>query len=294
MNNPDAAVEQIDETATPGAEPDLSLNPHQGHLVPPEGDEDKPDDEPKTDAKEADSPSDSEGDTDKKEPDENADRKLERKLGELAFENRQLKRRLEQQPQPGEPDADEPLKALKDFDYDEAAFNGYLVDEITSRAEKRLEQRSTANSQQTAAERQQVEFEVREEVFEAENPGFKERLHADDLMITREMASFITDPDSEVGLHVGDYLASNKAEAARIAVLTPTAQAREMTKLETKIGKEVAKAKAEKTKASNAPPPPSTVDGLDPGLKVSPTDPATADKMSDEAWLKARNKQLSK
>jgi len=108
------------------------------------------------------------------------------------------------------------------------------------------------------------------------------------------MAMFIADPASEVGLHVGDFLSQNKAESARIAGLPSTEQFREMTKLETRIGKEVKKAAAEANKASDAPDPPTGLDGEDPGHASDPSDPADAGKMSDSEWLAARNKQLEK
>lgn len=296
MNEPLAADEPIVETEV--AQPDLSLNPHLGRLVEPEGD--KPEqDAGEDDEKVADSPSDEEGDLDKTEPDDQPkenDDVLRKKVGELAFENRQLKRQLEerQKAEPEAPEQHQPLKTLKDFEYNEQAFNEYLVDETASRTAAKLAAEQREQSGKTEEQKRADAFASREDAFEAESPGFKERLHADDLAISPEMALFIADPESDVGLHVGDYLSQNKAEAARIAALSPPGQFREMAKLETRIGKEVAKAKAEKTRASKAPEPPATIDGTDPGITRNPAKPADADKMSDAEWLKAREKQLAK
>ena len=300
MNDTATADESVVENDQ-GAEPELSLDPHVMGKTLPQGDsEEKPaseDDE----VKDSDSPSDGEDNADK-QPDESdadqADEKSEadirKALGKLAYENRQLKRQLEQRQEVApEGDADsKPLKTLKDFDYDEQAFNSYLVEEISERAAQKQERRQHMSKAEEAAQKAADEFAAREDAFEAENPGFKERLHADDLRITQEMAMFITDPESEVGLHVGDYLSRNPEEATKIASMNPTAQVREMTKLEARIGKEVAKAQSAKSKTSKAPAPPKPVDGTDPGVKVAPTDPKS-DKMSDAEWLKAREKQLA-
>ena len=291
MNNPDPAVVDNDEATATGAEPDLSLNPHLGRLVEPEGDDQAEAEASEDEAKADDSPSSGEGDTESK-PD---DSKKVKAVEELAFENRQLKRRLEaleQQAPPEQPAAPEPLKTLKDFDYDEQQYNGYLKDTIKAEVAAELRAEVRGEQHKTEAQRRQDAFQAREDAFEAESPGFKERLHKPDLMITNEMAVFISDPSSDVGLHVGDFLATNPSEAARIAALEPTSQMREMVKLESKVSKEVAKVKAEKSKASNAPPPPSGIDGTDPGFRKDPTNPADADKMSDEEWRKARDKQL--
>lgn len=303
MNEPAAASEQIAETE-PGVDPNLSLNPHMGHLDPDQASDDAQDDKPKSEEqpeKEADSPPAGEDNAEKQpdDPKPEDDDVLRKKVGELAFENRQLKRQLEAQQateaeDAGEP-APEPLKTLKDFEYDEQAFNEYLIGVAEERVEKRLSKKQTKVQADTEAQRRADEFAAREDAFEAENPGFKERLHDENLRISQEMAMFISDPSNDVGLHVGDYLSRNPTEAARIAGLPAPQQMREMVGLETRIGKEVAKAKAEKEKASKAPEPPANpIDGTDPGGASDPTNPADADKMSDEEWLAARNKQLNK
>ena len=305
MNDPNPAAEDNGEAAAaaPGAEPELSYNPHMGHLVEPEGDDEPAPDAEKDKAKEGDSPSPGEGDTEPKPDDEPSDKKAKR-IEELAYENRRLQRELKEakEAKPEEdddtplPEDDEPLKTLKDFDYDEQKFNRYLIEKGAELADKRRAQKAAEKekaTERTEAQKRQDEFDARVEAFDADHPGFKDRLHADDLKISREMAAFIADPDSEVGFHVGDYLSQNKEEAAKIADMSPTQQMREMTKLEAKIGKEIAKANAEKKKASTAPEPPANpVDGTDPGTDLNPADPAQADKMSDEEWLAARNKQV--
>jgi hypothetical protein len=295
MTDHDAASEQIAETE-PGVESlDRQLNPHLGHMDPDQqSDDNRGSDQDGQAAEETgDSPAPDEEKVDK-QPDDHG---LQSKVAELAFENRQLKRQLEQRQtaEPEAPEQREPLKTLKDFGYDEQAFNEYLIDEGSRRAEARMERRQAETTQVTEAERLRDEFASREDAFEAENPGFKERLHKEDLKITPEMASFIMDPTSEVGLHVGDYLARNSVEAAKIAALNETGQVREMVKLEERIGKEVKKAKAAKSKTSQAPEPPvNPVDGSDPGISLDPANPKDAEAMTDEEWQAARNRQLEK
>lgn len=297
MNEPAPADEVVVETEE-GVNLDHQMNPHMGDQDPdqaqPDGDTDDGTQAVKDD--ESETPPDGKEKAETK-PDGDA---LQRKVGELAYENRQLKRQIEAGQQqaaeePGEVQP-EPLKTLKDFGYDEQQFNSYLIEKGAELGAKRARAALETDTATTEAEGRQREFEIREDAFEAENPGFKERIHADDLMISPEMAMFIADPASEVGLHVGDFLAQNKTEAARIAGLPPTQIMREMTKLETRIGKEVAKAKAAKNEASGAPPPPgNAIDGSDPGVKTrDPSNPADADDMDDDEWLAARNKQLEK
>ena len=291
MNEPAPAdaVESVEND--PGIDPDLALNPHIAPPAEPDGDQ--------AEDQDGDTSSPSEETTEKKPDDLPKEDNLQKKIGELAFENRQLKRQLEQRQAQESQEANEPepepLKTLKDFGYDEQAFNRYLIEEGAKLGEQRARRVAQEQSGQTEAQRRADEFAAREDAFEAENPGFKTRLHDDNLRISPEMAMFIADPTSDVGLHVGDYLSRNPTESAKIAGMEPTAQMREMIKLEARIGKEVAKAKAEKTKASTAPEPPSNpVDGTDPGIGGDPSRPADADKMSDEEWIAARNRQLEK
>jgi hypothetical protein len=292
MNDPNPASEEIAETE-PGID-QKQFGTHLGHMDPDQqqpdgGSEEQTEAQPTEDG--AATPAAGEEDAAKK-PDDDA---LQRKVGELAFENRQLKRQLEAGQAPVSDDTPpEPLKTLKDFNYDEQAFNEYLIEEGARRGEERAVRRQQEATVRTEAERRADEFASREDAFEAENPGFKERLHDDNLHISQEMAMFIADPANEVGLHVGDFLARNPTEAARIAGLPPTAQFREMVALESKVSKEVAKVKAEKDKASGAPPPPTqTVGEGDPGIgDVDPSSPKS-DKLSDEEWLRQRQKQLN-
>lgn len=295
--NDHAAAPVLDGEASvdaAGDAPDLSLNPHLGHLDPDQAEAGKDEaGKEKGEAKVSDSPSDGE-DNAVKEPDDRESLR-EKKVEELAYENRQLKRQLQQRAKVQEESKPEPLKTLKDFGYDEQAFNEYIVDRATERAAARMERRYEATRADDEAQRRADTFAAREAAFEAENPGFTERLHSEDLRITPEMASFIMDPDNEVGLHVGDYLSRNPKEAARIASLSEVAQARAMVTLESKVSSELAKVKAEKSKASKAPEPPANpVDGTDPGVSRDPSDPKTADKMSDDEWFKARERQLEK
>jgi hypothetical protein len=289
MNEPAPADEVVVETE-PEIDPNLSLNPHMGTGEP----EPTPDGEqaPTGDDQDGETPAPGE-ETAEPKPDDDA---LQRKVGELAYENRQLRRELEAKAAAAEPEDDtpaEPLKTLKDFNYDEQAFNEYLVEETSARTAKKLARTQAQSAGQTEAQRRADEFGAREDAFEAEHPGFKERMHKDDLMISPEMAMFIADPTSEVGLHVGDYLSQNPTEAAKIAGMNPTTQMREMIKLESRIGKEVKKAAAAKTETSKAPKPPANaLDGTDPGVSGDPANPADADKMSDDEWLQRRNKQL--
>lgn len=88
--------------------------------------------------------------------------------------------------------------------------------------------------------------------------------------------------DSEVGVEMGMYLASNPADAVRLAQLNPVQQARELTRLEAKI-QSAPKVKRQ----TSAPPPPKTVEAA-----ASPVGQKSPTEMSDaeySAWYRKRN-----
>lgn len=279
MTDENAAVVLDDETGADASQDDA------GQVAKPEG---EPTDD-SSEGSEGDSPPPAEGSGDENEP---GDAKQKR-IAELAYENRQLKRELDaskgSDDEPAEP---EPIKTLKDFGYDEQKFNDYLID----KAAERVAATSQKSSRATEAQRAEDEYSAREAAYAADKSDFMELVHHDDLRISPEMARFMKDPESDVGLDVAYHLGKNPNEAARIAALPETGQYREMVKLESKIAKSKAKLAAEKSKPSNAPEPPARgVGDGDPGSAkpVSAGDPKS-DDLSDAEWLAQRNKDLSK
>lgn len=107
---------------------------------------------------------------------------------------------------------------------------------------------------------------------------------ADDVQITRDMVIAMADADDPGA--IAYHLGKNKAEAARIATLSPLAQAREIGKLEVKL-----QAKPEK-------PKPKTTEAPDPIDPVGGSDGTPAKKelgeMSFSEFEKERNAQEEK
>ena len=257
----------------------------EDEVVTPDGD----DSESEAEQNEADSPPAVEENDDETESDD----ARQKRIAELAFENRQLKRQLEARQQRPESTAEAaPVKTLKDFDYDEVAFNDYLIDESSNRAEARAARRQQSTEQQ----RQFDQFRAEADAFDTKVAGFADKLFAESTPITQEVALHLQDADSdpEVRLRVAEcLLKDDMKELKRIGSMNTVGQHAELLKIKGNIAKEIAKVNAEKTKGSKAPAPPKPIDGNEPGVnRKSPSDPTTADKMSDKEWIAARNKQI--
>lgn len=177
-------------------------------------------------------------------------------------------------------EADEDIKTLADFKYDEKAYGKYMRQLARDDAKREADAvRSEIKGDQTEAQKAE-ELSTFQERAETWAKG--QKLEKIDLMfaspadggpsVSGTMAEAIM--SSEHGPEVLNYLTRNQAESRRIHKLSPVQQAREIGKLEAKF----AAAPADRT-VSGAPPPHETVKGAS---DVSVTkDPA---KMSDSEW----------
>lgn len=89
--------------------------------------------------------------------------------------------------------------------------------------------------------------------------------------------------EAENGEDIAYYLGKNMKEAHRIAALPPTAQIREIGKLEAKLAAEPPKPKT----ASKAPPPITPLAGTTPAENAKPSD-----KDDIDTWFKKRNAEV--
>lgn len=123
--------------------------------------------------------------------------------------------------------------------------------------------------------------EVQEAFAEASKKydNFDELIKAPDLRISEDMV--IAMADTENPADIAHYLATNKAEAARIAELPPRTQAKEIGKLEAKLSAEPPKPTK---KITNAPAPIEPVGGSDASTK-------DIHEMSFSEYEKKRNEQ---
>lgn len=238
---------------------------------------------------EADSPPAAEGSGDETDSDSTDPEKERKSAAELAYEKRKAKREADRKAE--QKDA-EPLKTLKDFDYNEQEFNRYLVEQSTEQAKAQIQ----AEQEQAAADDAMDRFAGEVDAFDADNEGFSDWLFDEKTPISAEVAMHLrdTDVDTEIRMGVAQHLRDNPKELQAVANSNPIQAHKHLLELSTKVAKDQAELRAAKSKTSKAPKPPTSIEGSgNPDItKKSPTDPGTADKMSDKEWLAARNKQL--
>ncbi len=199
--------------------------------------------------------------------------------------------------------------AIKEEDgggYDQAAFTEALAD---WKVQERLAERdATARESQfkTERKRQNDEFQEREDAFAetllenpAEGEGYSEVTEVAVGLLQRltgpttgEMATAIA--TSEQGPQLLYFLGQNPDELQRIAKLSPKAAVMSLGAIAAKLAQNTQE-KGQETRTpvvSGAPPPPAPIRRPSGGKKHRPDDPATANQMTTEEWLKARRAQV--
>lgn len=129
----------------------------------------------------------------------------------------------------------------------------------------------------------------REEEARSKYDDFEQVVYNPKLVITNEMAETIK--ASEIGPDLAYWLGSNPKEADRIARMSPLQQAREIGKLEAKLGSNPV------TKpTSSAPAPIKPVTARTSGSPAyDTTDPRSIKTMTDSQWIEAeRARQMRK
>jgi hypothetical protein len=166
----------------------------------------------------------------------------------------------EQQAQP-KPDAP-PNPA--DFDYGDAdpAYIAALVDHKVKAELKAFRAQAQAEAQAQTADQQ---FKAKEAQFAAAKPDFQTVVYDSRWDCTPVMADAIKQAND--GPAVAYHLASNPAEARRIAALNPLAQALEIGRLEARLS---TPAVPQPKTVSEAPPPPNGVRGAGGRFKPAP------------------------
>jgi hypothetical protein len=162
------------------------------------------------------------------------------------------------QPKPGAP----PNPA--DFDYGDAD-PGYQAALIDYKVEQKLRAFQEQVQAQTQAQTADQQFKAKEAEFAAAKPDFQSVVYDSRWDCTPVMADAIKTADG--GPAVAYHLASNPAEARRIAALNPLAQALEIGRIEARLS--MPAAPTVKT-VSEAPPPPNGVRGAGGRFKVAP------------------------
>ena len=153
------------------------------------------------------------------------------------------------------------------------------------KAEELISQREL-QKQQAAIEDAYAE---REEDARSKYDDFEQVAYNPNLRVTDVMAETIK--ASDIGPDLAYCLGGNPKEAERISRLSPLLQAREIGKIEAKLG-----AEPPKKKTSSAPEPirPVTARTVNPGI-TDTTDPRSTQTMSASEWIAAeRQRQIAK
>lgn len=239
----------------------------------------EPDDEPEAKADDAD-------DDSEEQADDEADAKpkkrnpIQRRFDELTRQKHEAERRAQDAERRAQA-AEAKLQNRPELDPDD--FDG----------RERQHVKDAINEQ--AAEEARIEAEAaKAEVRRTRNQGYLSR--AEETLGERFVEfkqSFASIPlsdsacdvlaESESGVEMGMYLSKHPAEARRIYELSPVKQARELTKLESRL-----ESATRKKRQTSAPPPPKTIETA----TAAPVqkDPAQMSDAEYSKWYRKRNK----
>lgn len=203
----------------------------------------------------------------------------------------ELLRQRDPQPRQENPKpAEEKLKTLADFEYDDAKYQSYIFDQAEKRSVEAARRELSAERERETATQRKASFVSRSTEFAKTVEDYDSVVRNPRLHINADMAEVIEDSDD--GPALAYHLGKNPDVADRIAQLPPKAAARELGKIEARLAFEREKAKPEKV--SKAPPPPPKVEGTESSTgNVKPDDP-DSDKLSDDEWARRRNKQVAR
>lgn len=140
-------------------------------------------------------------------------------------------------------------------------------------------------------QRAQIEdtYTEREEEARGKYADFEQVAYNPQLRVTDVMAETIK--SSDMGPDLAYWLGSNPKEADRISRLSPLLQAREIGKIEARLG-----AEPSQKKTTSAPEPirPVSARAVNPGV-IDTTDPRSVQTMSASEWIAAeRQRQIAK
>lgn len=199
---------------------------------------------------------------------------------------RDLATRSEPKPEPKQAVT---LPTLESVGYDESQYQQALLTYATEVAKQEARKELEAERGRQSEQRRLETFAERQREFAKSTPDYEAQVLSPSLPISEAMRDVIVDSPS--GPELAYYLATNREAAAQIARLPAHMAALEMGRIE---GRLMAQKEAPKApQVSKAPPPPPKVEAVDPVFSVKTTDPGS-DKLSDDEWVRAERKRLSK
>ena len=178
-----------------------------------------------------------------------------------------------------QPQAPKGEPTLADFDYDPEKYAAAKAEFAKSQAQKEFEVKQREQSEKVATQRLLSEWEEKVAKAEDKYEDFAEVVG--DLQPTNYLIRAVM--EAENGEDIAYHLAKHPKEARRIAELSPTAQIREIGKLEVKLQTKPAEPKT----PSKAPAPITPLTGTAP---VATDVPSEGDDIRD--WIRKRNKQV--
>lgn len=215
---------------------------------------------------------------------------LTRNWREAQRQNERLLAMLERQGQPApqeQPKVDQP-KSLKDFNYNEQAYQDHLYSEARKHAEKAAKEAGERWKAEQEAVQRRAKFDERVAQFAKSVEDYSDVV-TESTPVSEGMADFLLDSDEAGALMY--YLGNNPDEARKLYHLSPAKAGAALAKIEDRLVAERKKA-AEKP-VSQAPPPAPRIDasGDAAGLRIDPTSPES-DALSDAEWMRKREKQI--
>ena len=184
---------------------------------------------------------------------------------------------------------DEPVKSLKDFNFDEKQFLEYSEKRLAARADKAAKEAAQRWRAEQEAISRRAKFDERVEAFAKTVEDYHEVV-TDSTPVSEAMADAIMDSDEAGALMY--YLGQNPEVARKLFYLTPAKAGRELARLEDKIVTERAQRAAKPV--SQAPPPPPKIDAQDPSPKAKSTSDPDSDKLTDKEWFALAEKERLK
>lgn len=199
-------------------------------------------------------------------------RQEQREKEELRSRLEALEARIGPEPEPSRPMPD-------DYETTEEYEDALLSWHDDRREHARKQEKSQSNPKEAPKPPEGWEtFEQQVAALARINPDAESVIFTDDYPCTDEMMQVIV--ESERGAELAYHLATNPADAGRIASLSPLKQARELTKIEARLP-------TTKPATSRAPAP------ANPVTPGGSTD-ADPEKMTADEWRRYRNEQLAR
>lgn len=182
---------------------------------------------------------------------------------------------------PAEEPKKDPRPTLEGSEFDQDKFaeasSAWMEREVgrqtASQVAKALVHQAAKGEEETA----RAQWLERSAKFSAEHDDFNAIAYAPGLPLTKDMFSVIQ--ELEKGPEIVYHLGKNVDIAARISRLKPAQQAAAIGRLEAELSKP-----APKPQPSNAPEPPTSVDGSTPSVDIS--------KLPIKDWMKERKAEL--